>query len=252
MSGAAARRPDEEEVEERPMAAGLEKARQALRDASSRAEREPIPYDEGLTSEDMAAEAEAMRLQHNEARWALVCPRRFQAVSMEWVAAEHGQGVHDKLVAWSRLELPPNLVLLGPVGTGKTGTSLAVCKEGQVERSDGVLFAPVTELLDQLRPGGPDNSLERLASAPRLIVDDLGSERPTDWTAERLGVLINRRWLEERPTIATSNLPATRKSAPEGYEGATLEEVLGERTFSRLVGGAVVLELGGEDRRRRR
>lgn len=236
----------------RPLAAGLEQARQALREASARREREPVPYDEELTSEDMAAEAEAMRASQREARWSQVCPRRFREVSMEWVAAEHGQGVHDRLVEWSRLELPPNLVLLGPVGTGKTGTSLAVCKEGQMERGEGILFAPVTELLDQLRPGGPEGALERLSHAPRVIVDDLGSERPTDWTAERLGVLINRRWLEERPTIATSNLPATRKSAPVGYEGATLEEVLGERTFSRLVGGALVLELGGEDRRRRK
>lgn len=231
------------------VAAGLDKAREALRAASA---REPIPYDDHETSEDMAAAAEAMRARQREARWEQVCPRRFQAVSMEWVEAEHGKDTHDRLLMWAELETPPNLVLLGPVGTGKTGTSLAVCKSGQLDGHQGVLFAPVTELLDQLRPGGPEGALERLAAAPRLIVDDLGSERPTDWTAERLGVLINRRWLEERPTIATSNLPATRKTAPSGYEGATLEEALGERTFSRLVGGALVLELGGADRRRRR
>lgn len=232
------------------VSAGLAQARQALLAAAERGE--PVPYNDDTTSEDIAREAEEMRASQRAARWSMVCPRRFQHVSMEWVAAEHGDETRDRLAAWSGLEPPPNLVLLGPVGTGKTGTSLAVCRDGQLDNGHGVLFLPVSELLDKLRPGGPEGELERLSAARRLIIDDLGSERPTDWTAERLGVLINRRWLEERPTIATSNLPATRKSAPDGYDGATLEEVLGERTFSRLVGGAVVLELGGEDRRRRK
>lgn len=227
--------------------AGLAKARAALVSSAP-----AMPYDDDEDSETMAAHAAAMADANRRMRWEQVCPRRFLEVSMAWVAEQHGQPVHDRLVEWSRLRPTPNLLLLGPVGTGKSGTSLAACKEGQMEHGEGVLFLPVTELLDQLRPGGPDGALERLTRAPRLIVDDLGSEKPTDWTAERLGVLINRRWLEELPTIATSNLPATRKSAPIGYEGATLDEVLGERSFSRLVGGAVVLELSGADRRRQR
>jgi DNA replication protein DnaC len=228
-------------------------ALESIRSARARAAtRAPVPYDEHEDSDTMAEHAAAMAAANRRLRWEQVCPRRFLEVSMAWVADQHGQQVHDRLVAWSLLSPTPNLLLLGPVGTGKSGTSLAACKEGQMDRGEGVLFLPVTELLDQLRPGGPDGALERLCQAPRLIVDDLGSEKPTDWTAERLGVLVNRRWLEELPTIATSNLPATRKSAPADFAGSTLEEVLGERTFSRLVGGAVVLELSGADRRRQR
>jgi DNA replication protein DnaC len=226
----------------------MKAAREALATAKTR--RPSIPIDDDHTSDDIAAEAQRMRHDVYQERWSLVCPRRFLDVSMEWVAAEHGQEAHDRLIAWGRSDPTPNLVLLGPVGTGKTGTSLAACKEAQMERGEGVLFLPVAELLDRLRPGGPEHELDRLCVAPRLIIDDLGSEKPTDWTAERLGVVINRRWLEERPTIVTSNLPPTSSSA--NFDGVSLEDVVGERTFSRLVGGALVLELSGEDRRRRR
>lgn len=101
-------------------------------------------------------------------------------------------------------------------------------------------FLPVVELLDHLRPGGPEHALADLMNVGMLIVDDLGSERPTDWTSERLYALVNRRWMEEAPTVFTSNL------APD-----PLQDAIGERTFSRIVGsGAVTLSLTGKDQRR--
>jgi DNA replication protein DnaC len=100
-------------------------------------------------------------------------------------------------------------------------------------------FHPIVELLDMLRPGGPEDGFSRLVNAPRLIIDDIGSQRETDWTAERFFALVNRRWMEQRPTIATSNL-----GLPD------LKAAVGDRAFSRLVGSdAVVLKFTGRDRR---
>lgn len=97
------------------------------------------------------------------------------------------------------------------------------------------------ELLDLLRPGGPEGALYDLADLELLILDDLGSERPTEWTAERLYALVNRRWLEERPTIVTSNLAS-----------GELQQAVGPRVYSRLVGnGSVGIGLSGPDRRRK-
>jgi DNA replication protein DnaC len=76
-------------------------------------------------------------------------------------------------------------------------------------------------------------------SVELLLIDDLGTERANEWTGERLYAVVNRRWLADLPTIATSNL-----------EPEQLEEALGERTYSRLVGGALVLRIAGQDRRR--
>lgn len=194
----------------------------------------------------------ARRLEEQRAaRWREVCPQRFHRATLEWVAEQHGGNVLDRLVAWSSCSPRPNLVLLGPVGTGKTGAALAICRDDWLVRGLGVAFWPVVDVLDGLRPeGGLD--VGDLVDVPRLILDDLGSERPTDWTAERLYAVVNGRWLAEAPTIATSNLPATRATAPSDYDGETLEEAIGARMFSRLVGDdAVVIALAGRDRRRR-
>ncbi len=102
------------------------------------------------------------------------------------------------------------------------------------------LFWPVVELLDELRPGGNPAALQEALDTEILVLDDLGADRATDWTTERLYRIINRRWMEQRPIVATTNL-----------ETKDLRESLGERCYSRLVGdGAVCVRLGGEDRRR--
>lgn len=175
------------------------------------------------------------------AAWQRAIPRRFWAADL---AGGIDPRVTDDLSEWAALETPPNLLILGPVGPGKTWAAVAALRPfffASTEQPTKLLsFAPVGEMLDGLRPGGPDGEIERLCQVQRLLVDDIGSERATDWTAERMFTVINRRWLEERPTITTSNL------SPEDLEAA-----VGERTFSRLVGSdALVLTMRGPDRRR--
>lgn len=194
--------------------------------------------------------AAATVAEHRAARWRQVCPQRFHRASLEWTAGQHGPDVVGALCDWSAMSPRPNLLILGPVGTGKTGAALSVCARDWFDAGLAVQFWPVVELLDGLRPDG-DADMDDMMDVPRLILDDLGAEKPSEWTAERLYVLVNRRWLEERPIVATSNLPATTSTAPPGYVGDVLEDRIGERLFSRLVGDeAVVVNLAGRDRRR--
>jgi DNA replication protein DnaC len=173
---------------------------------------------------------ERMRAQ----RWNAVMPSRFVHARID----QFQGAVVDDLVAWSQSAPRPNLVLFGAVGVGKSHAAAAAAYEDH-ERGLEVLFLPIVELLDELRPGGPEHALQRLWSVDRLVLDDVGSERATDWTGERLYALLNRRWLEERPTIATTNL-----------EPDELREAIGERTYSRLCGSdAHVVRLAGDDRR---
>lgn len=139
---------------------------------------------------------------------------------------------------WTAAAMTANVVLLGNVGVGKTHAACALAIEAH-QAGSTVQFAPVVELLDQLRPGGDDHALERAMTVDVLVLDDLGGERPTDWTGERLYALINRRWLEQRPTIATSNL------GPEA-----LEKSIGSRAWSRLYHDALRLSVAGQDRRK--
>lgn len=136
-----------------------------------------------------------------------------------------------------------NWVMLGAVGTGKTHAAAAVLRRAFAAGWSGA-FWPVVELLDAMRPGGDGSVYDHCTGVDLLVLDDLGSERPTDWTAERLYALVNRRWLEERPIVVTSNLSAAEGKGP-------FVDAVGPRMYSRLVHGAVVTQVAGMDRRRR-
>lgn len=173
--------------------------------------------------------------------WLRAIPNRFVWADLPDLADQPGEVV-DALADWSRDPAGRNLLLLGPVGVGKSHAAVAAVREQHFVRGADVRFFPVVELLDLLRPGGPERALYDLADCDLLVLDDVGSERGTDWTAERLYALVNRRWLEARPTVCTSNLDSDQ-----------LQTTVGPRVFSRLVGnGAVALRLTGPDRRRQR
>jgi DNA replication protein DnaC len=181
-------------------------------------------------------------LEHKRmATWQRAIPNRFQWADLADFTDQPPEVAAD-LAEWAAKPDRRNLLLLGPVGVGKTHAAVAATRRQHFDHGVDVRFLPVVELLDMLRPGGPEGALYDLADTDLLVLDDLGSERPTEWTAERLYALINRRWLEARPTVCTTNL-----------EPDPLREAVGERVFSRLVGnGAVVLRLTGHDRRRKR
>lgn len=210
---------------------GLEQARKQLhRRGATPGPRPGVP---AVSDEEMAMAREDMRLR----QWLQAIPSRFSECHM----TDLDDKVREVLEAYVDAPAARNLVLLGPTGTGKTHAAAAVARALHAQGWE-LDFVPVVELLDELRPGGREGALENYASATLLLLDDLGAERPTDWTGERMYALVNRRWLEERPTLVTSNL------GPDELEAA-----VGSRVFSRLVGNdAVVVKMTGPDRRRRR
>lgn len=171
--------------------------------------------------------------------WNVTVPRRYR----DAVLADLPPTVASPLVEWAHTPEPDalNVLLGGEVGTGKTHTAVATAREWAETHRRSPRFWPLVELLDALRPGGDEGAMVRAIESPLLIIDDLGTERLTDWAAERLYLLVNRRWLDERPTIGTTNLT-----------GDELRAAVGDRISSRLLGGAVTLRLTGDDRRRQK
>lgn len=167
--------------------------------------------------------------------WRREIPERFHRATLgDWTG-----DVLDALTDWSTNPDGRNLVLLGPVGTGKTHAAIAACRAAHDAGLD-VEYWPTARLLDVLRPSGPEQvEIRDVVDVDRLILDDLGVERPTDWTAERLNLVIDGRWAERRPTVITTNLPAD-----------ALRDRLGERNYDRLTGDAVALRLTGTSRRK--
>lgn len=149
------------------------------------------------------------------------------------------------------------LYLAGQVGTGKTHAAwMAVrlwCKAAGVIPHDGivsphtdrrsapsVIFARMTDLLDDFRPG--DDSVSRVRAcqnARLLVIDDLGAERPSEWTQERLYSVIDHRYANCLPLVVTGNLPP-----------GPLAKQTGDRVASRLAEMCAVVPMTGDDRRR--
>jgi DNA replication protein DnaC len=136
------------------------------------------------------------------------------------------------------------LYFCGGVGTGKTHLAVAVMNELIRKKRIPSLFVTVPELLDNLRetynkPGrNLDEWMDAVQNAEFLVLDDLGSERTTEWVRERIFVIVNHRYREALPTIFTSNI------GPKD-----LAEQLGERTASRIIAMCDWIALEGDDYR---
>lgn len=177
-----------------------------------------------------------------EAQWRRAIPARFHAATLEQVRQVHGDDPAESLTMWVECTgARPNVLLFGPVGVGKSHAAVAALR-GVYDREHTVAYWPVTTLLEATSPGGADpaGALASATQADVLVLDDLGVERDTEWVQERVYEVVNQRWLEEVPTIVTTNLP----------DAAALCEAVGERVYSRLQDGAVGIRLTGGDRRR--
>src|SRR5215204_476309 len=141
-------------------------------------------------------------------------------------------------------EAGKGLYFCGGVGTGKTHLAVAVMNEIIQTKRVPSLFVTVPELLDNIRgtyndPGrNLDEWMDAVKNADLLVLDDLGSERATQWVQERLYVIVNHRYREALPTIFTSN------TGPKD-----LAVQLGERTASRMISMCEWISLEGEDYR---
>lgn len=202
-------------------------------------ERQPrlvLPPDDYEDPELAAARAEGLAAMR-AGRWLRIIPSRFVDATLEGLDGEQARAL-PQLDAWARHQAGRNLVITGPVGTGKSHAAAAVVRHAFMERGADVAWYLVAKLLDDLRPSGPLDTLDDLIDVDLLVLDDLGAEKASEWTAERLYVLVAERWSQERPTVVTTNLDSTLAAA------------VGPRLFSRLVGSsAVVVRLAGKDRR---
>ena len=103
------------------------------------------------------------------------------------------------------------LVLHGGFGCGKTHLAAAIVN-AQLADGQPALFVVVPDLLDHLRAAyAPDSDetydarFETVREAPLLVLDDLGTQAPTAWAAEKLFQLLNHRYNGRLPTVITTN-----------------------------------------------
>jgi DNA replication protein DnaC len=103
------------------------------------------------------------------------------------------------------------LLLEGGFGSGKTHLAAAIANFS-TEHGVPTMFLTAPDLLDWLRASFEGNDerfserFEEIRQVPLLILDDFGTQNATPWAQEKLFQLLDYRYVNESPTVITTNL----------------------------------------------
>ncbi|NNE66307.1 MAG: ATP-binding protein [Pyrinomonadaceae bacterium] len=144
------------------------------------------------------------------------------------------------------------LLLMGSVGVGKTHLAVSILK-GLIERGFSCRFYEFGGLLKEIQNSYNPVSqtsefkvLEPVFNSDILVLDEIGTSKPTDWVRDTMAHVINTRYNDKKLTIFTTNYLDKPKNSHE----ETLEERIGVRLRSRLYEMSKTLVLTGEDFRK--
>lgn len=170
----------------------------------------------------------------------MITPPRYQKAQWDDVP----QAIKTLIeVGWKDPATRKGIYIHGAVGAGKTHIAYGIAKYVQDDMRKRVTVWNSAELMNFIRESYDDKQKrweveELMDDKGLLIIDDIGSERVTEWTLEQFYLLVNKKYNEMMPVIFTSN-----------YNVSDLSERIGERVASRVVEMCDVIELSGSDRR---
>lgn len=133
------------------------------------------------------------------------------------------------------------LLLWGDVGVGKSFMSACIAN-ALIDHGVPCLVTNMTRIINTISADidNRQNILDGLQDYCLLVLDDLGSERDTDYTGEIVHSIIEQRYRSGKPLIVTTNF------APGALQGGTIRR---KRVFSRLTEMCVPYHVEGADRR---
>lgn len=135
------------------------------------------------------------------------------------------------------------LLLYGTVGTGKTFISACIAN-ALIEKGHPCLvtnFARLTNTISGMYEGKQEY-IDGLDKFDLIVIDDLASERDTEFMGEIVQNIIDARYRTGKPLIVTTNLTSDELKHPA--------EIRKQRIYSRLFEMCVPVEVKGKDRRK--
>lgn len=138
-----------------------------------------------------------------------------------------------------------SLLILGPVGTGKTQLACAIANVLKATMS--VRIVEARHILRDFRKAwdaidGRESEVWNRYIEPRvLVLDDVGAGRASDNDKDRISELLCDRYADDKPTIVVSNL-----------DQKVFKAEVGDRAYSRLRHDGTLIRLIGDDRRKPR
>jgi DNA replication protein DnaC len=139
------------------------------------------------------------------------------------------------------------LIIEGPIGSGKSYL-LGCIANALIDRGIHFRYIVYSDLLQQIRSTYNQDSpeadekqiLNTVQQIPVLLIDDLGTEKATEFASSTLYQIIDHRYREEKPIILSTNYSI--KNLKNRFP------VMGERIFQRLLEMNKYLELAGNVR----
>ncbi|MBZ5628863.1 MAG: ATP-binding protein [Acidobacteriia bacterium] len=157
------------------------------------------------------------------------------------------------------------LLIIGPIGVGKTHLSVGIVRELVVAKGIPCLFYDYRELLKEIQNSYNASVavtemqvLRPIFDTEVLVLDELGAVKPTEWVWDTVSHILNTRYNDERTTLITTNfkdLPPSKTDLDDGERARafrasreeTLGDRIGERMRSRLHEMCKVVRMDGED-----
>ncbi len=130
------------------------------------------------------------------------------------------------------------LLLYGPVGTGKSFTAACIGNY-LLNNAKPVIMTSFVKILQDIWENDREAEyITILNSASLLIIDDLGTERETDYALEKVYNIIDSRVRANKPMIITSNL--------ELNDMMECEDIRKKRIYDRILECCYPMYVGGK------